>query len=93
MSARGLKYENKNFLDKDLKSEFNKIKSNIKLEVDSYTAKDKINDYYDKMQDKNKAKYDATTKRIEVMNDELEKLKKANKELLNLFLQYSKKKK
>ncbi|KAA3685478.1 relaxase, partial [Campylobacter fetus subsp. fetus] len=68
-----------------------KIKSNIKLEVDSYTAKDKINDYYDKMQDKNKAKYDATTKHIEIMNDELEKLKKANKELLNLFLQYSKK--
>lgn len=91
LSARGLKYENKNFLDKDLKSEFNKIKSNIKLEVDSYTAKDKINDYYDKMQDKNKAKYDATTKHIEIMNDELEKLKKANKELLNLFLQYSKK--
>ncbi|HDX8135936.1 TPA: relaxase/mobilization nuclease domain-containing protein [Campylobacter fetus subsp. venerealis] len=91
LSARGLKYENKNFLAKDLKREFNKIKSNIKLEVDSYTAKDKINDYYDKMQDKNKEKYNATANRIEAMNDELEKLKKANKELLDLFLQYSKK--
>lgn len=91
LSARGLNYENKNFLQKDLKREFNHIKSNIKLEVDDYTAKDKINDYYDKKQDINKEKYKATTSRIEVMNDELERLKKANKELLELFLQYSKK--
>ncbi|WP_195836289.1 relaxase/mobilization nuclease domain-containing protein [Campylobacter portucalensis] len=91
LSARGFKYENKNFLQKDLKREFNHIKSNIKLEVDDYTAKDKINNYYDKKQDINKEKYKATTSRIEVMNDELERLKKANKELLDLFLQYSKK--
>lgn len=91
LSARGLNYENKNFLQKDLKREFNKIKSNIKLETDDYTAKDKINDYYDKMQEKNKAKYDATTERIKTMNGEFEKLKKANKELLDLFLLYTKK--
>lgn len=91
LSARGLKYENKNFLAKDLKSEFNKIKSNIKLEADDYTAKDKINDYYDKMQDKNKEKYDQATKRIKTMNDELDELKKTNKELLELFLLYAKK--
>lgn len=91
LSARGLNYENKNFLQKDLKREFNNIKLNLKLEADDYTAKDKINDYYDKMQDKNKEKYKATSSRIEAMNDELEKLKKANKDLLNLFLQYSKK--
>lgn len=91
LSARGLKYENKNFLAKDLKREFNNIKSNIKLEVDDYTAKDKINDYYDKMQDINKEKYKATTSRIEAMNDELDKLKKADKELLDLFLLYTKK--
>ena len=91
LSARGLNYENKNFLQKDLKREFNNIKSNINLEVDDYTAKDKLQDYYFKMEDKNKEKYKATSSRIEAMNDELEKLKKANKELLNLFLQYSKK--
>ncbi|MBK3498178.1 relaxase/mobilization nuclease domain-containing protein [Campylobacter fetus subsp. venerealis] len=91
LSARGLNYENKNFLQKDLKKEFSKIKSDVKLEIDDYTAKDKINDYYDKMQDKNKAKYDATAERIKVMNDELDKLKKANRELLELFLLYTKK--
>ncbi|AQW80379.1 relaxase, putative type IV secretion system protein VirD2 [Campylobacter pinnipediorum subsp. pinnipediorum] len=91
LSARGLKYENKNFLDKDLKNEFNKIKSNIKLEVDDYTAKDKINDYYDKMQDKNREKYNSTAERIKTMNDDLEKLKKVNEELLKLFLLYAKK--
>ncbi|QQF52103.1 relaxase/mobilization nuclease domain-containing protein [Campylobacter fetus subsp. venerealis] len=91
LSARGLRYENKNSLAKDLKSEFNKIKSNVKLETDDYTAKDKINDYYDKMQDKNKEKYKASEERIKTMNYELEKLKQANKELLELFLLYTKK--
>lgn len=91
LGARGLKYENKNFLQKDLKLEFNKIKSAIKLEMDDYTAKDKINDYYCKMQDKNKQSYDATAGRIEAMNNELAALKKDNEELLRLFLLYTKK--
>ncbi|WP_298021268.1 relaxase/mobilization nuclease domain-containing protein [uncultured Campylobacter sp.] len=91
LRARGLKYENKNFLQKDLKREFNRVKSAVKLESDDYTAKDKINDYYCKMQDKNKQSYDATAGRIQVLNDELALLKKNNEELLQLFLLYTKK--
>lgn len=92
LGARGLKYENKNSLQKDLKREFAKIKSSIKLEVDDYTAKDKIQDYYSKMKDKNTELYKSTDKRINSMNDELNILKKQNAELLALFLQYVKKK-
>ena len=91
LGARGLKYENKNFLQKDLRLEFNKVKSAVKLEADDYTAKDKINDYYSKMQDKNKQSYDATAGRIEAMNNELAALKKDNEELLRLFMLYTKK--
>ncbi|MDU7070982.1 relaxase/mobilization nuclease domain-containing protein [Campylobacter ureolyticus] len=92
LGARGLKYENKNSLSKDLKLEFSKIKSSVKLEVDDYTAKDKLQDYYFNMEDKNKEIYKTTKNKIDSMNDELNILKKQNAELLALFLQYVKKK-
>ncbi|PPB55952.1 relaxase/mobilization nuclease domain-containing protein [Campylobacter hyointestinalis] len=92
LSARGLKYENKNFLQKDLKKEFSKIKSATNLERDDYTAKDRTLEYYDEMREKNKQKYEATANRIEELNNELAILKKSNYELEQLFLFNMKKK-
>ena len=89
---RGLKYENKNAMHKDLKKEFSKIKSSINLEQDSYTAKDKTLEFYEQMQEKNKIEYNATSSRIKAMNDEIDLLKKANDELTRQFLLYVQKK-
>ncbi|CUU88300.1 relaxase/mobilization nuclease domain-containing protein [Campylobacter hyointestinalis subsp. hyointestinalis] len=87
-----MKYENKNFLQKDLKKEFSKIKSATNLERDDYTAKDRTLEYYDEMREKNKQKYEATANRIEELNNELAILKKSNYELEQLFLFNMKKK-
>ena len=92
LGARGLKYENKNAMHKDLKKEFSKIKSSINLEQDSYTAKDKTLEFYEQMQEKNKREYNATSSRIKAMNDEIDLLKKANDELTRQFLLYVQKK-
>ncbi|QPH87666.1 relaxase/mobilization nuclease domain-containing protein [Campylobacter concisus] len=45
LDSRGLDYDNKHSLQKDLKQEFNRLKTSVKLETDEYTTKDKINDY------------------------------------------------
>ena len=92
LGARGLKYENKNAMHKDLKKEFSKIKSSINLEQDSYTAKDKTLEFYEQMQEKNKREYNATSSRIKAMNDEIDLIKKANDELTRQFLLYVQKK-
>lgn len=92
LGARGLKYENKNAMHKDLKKEFSKIKSSVNLEQDSYTAKDKTLEFYEQMQEKNKREYNATSSRIKAMNDEIDLLKKANDELTRQFLLYVQKK-
>lgn len=92
LGANGLNYENRNFLQKDLKKEFSKIKSATNLERDDYTAKDRTLEYYDEMREKNKQKHDATASRIEALNNELAVLKKANYELEQLFLLNMKKK-
>ena len=92
LGARGLKYENKNAMHKDLKKEFSKIKSSVNLEQDSYTAKDKTLEFYEQMQEKNKIEYNATSSRIKAMNDEIDLLKKANDELTRQFLLYVQKK-
>ncbi|MGG7074236.1 relaxase/mobilization nuclease domain-containing protein [Campylobacter sp. 9BO] len=92
LGARGLKYENKNALHKDLKKEFSKIKSSINLERDDYTAKDRTLEMYDEMQEKNKKEYEVTNSRIKAMNDEIALLKKANDELAKQFLLYVQKK-
>lgn len=92
LGARGLKYENKNAMHKDLKKEFSKIKSSVNLEQDSYTAKDKTLEFYEQMQEKNKREYNATSSRIKAMNDEIDLIKKANDELTRQFLLYVQKK-
>lgn len=92
LGARGLKYENKNALHKDLKKEFSKIKTSINLERDDYTAKDVTLEYFDKMQEKNKKEYDAVSSCIKAMSDDIDVLKKANDELARQFLLYVQKK-
>lgn len=85
LKVRGLNYENKNSLQKDLKKEFKKIKTEIKLETDDYTAKDKILGFYSNMQEKNKQDYKNTASRIETLNDELAVLKKEYYDLMELY--------
>ncbi len=55
-------------------------------------SRDKINDYYENLQEKNKEKQSACASRIKLMHDELESLKAENSELERLFFQYLKKK-
>ncbi|RAZ23976.1 relaxase/mobilization nuclease domain-containing protein [Campylobacter hyointestinalis] len=92
LGARGLKYENKNALHKDLKKEFSKIKSSINLERDDYTTKDRTLEMYDEMQEKNKNEYDIVSSRIKAFEGEIDMLKKANDELARQFLLYVQKK-
>lgn len=91
LSCRGLKYENKHSLQKDLKEEFTKIKSSVNIPLDEYNAKDRLRDYYFKMQERNNADFVATDTRIRVLKNECDELKKSNDELLELYLQYVKK--
>ena len=91
LRERGLKYENKHALQKDLKAEFAKIKSNANIPLDEYNTKDRLNDFYLKKQERNNAKITATDTRIRVLKNECDELKKSNDELLQLYLQYVKK--
>ncbi|MBQ9293255.1 MAG: relaxase/mobilization nuclease domain-containing protein, partial [Campylobacter sp.] len=92
LRERGLKYDNKHSLQKDLKQEFSKIKSSVNIELDEYNSKDRLNDFYLKLQERNNADFVATDTRIRVLKNECDELKKSNDELVSLYLQYLKKK-
>lgn len=92
LDQRGLNYTNTSSLSKDLKQEWNKIKKSVKLETDDYFAKDFINDYYMKLQERNKENHKATASRIDVLLEETVVLKNEHERLFQLLINLKKKK-
>ncbi|MDL0089986.1 relaxase/mobilization nuclease domain-containing protein [Campylobacter gastrosuis] len=92
LRLHGLNYENKNSLQKDLKSEFNRIKRSVKLETEDYTAKDFVSEYYFKLQEKNQEMHKNLTRKIEQSYNELNVLKGREDELWHYLLDLKKRK-